>query len=157
MQDAKNDDKVEETEQAKRANNLIIHGAEEIGEDSETIKKLDSEYIDDILKHLGVTKKPESVIRIGNPNKSSSRPIKVTLKTKADKQAIMSRLNRLKNTEDDFGKISITEDYTQTEREMIKTWNTKAREKSAGDDTYVYKVRGNPKNGLSLIRLKRRV
>ena len=81
--------------------------------------------------------------------------VKITMKSKDDKEAIMSRLGRLKNTEDDFGKISITEDYTQSERELIKSWSSKAKEKSAGDKDFIYKVRGDPKNGLKLVRFKR--
>ena len=99
--------------------------------------------------------KPKEILRIGNPNKSNSRPIKVTMKSKADQQTIMSRLNRLKGTEEELGKISITEDYTQTERELMKSWSAKAKEKTASDETYVYKVRGDPKNGLKIIRLKK--
>ena len=121
------------------------------------MKKLDNGYVDDILKQLGVQVKPESVIRVGISNDSHSRPIKVTMKTKADKQKTMSRLNRLKGTEEEFGKISITEDYTKTERDMIKSWHTDAKKKSAEDDMYDYKVRGDPKNGLRIIRLKKRV
>ena len=154
MKDAKNDDKVEENEQAKRSINFIIHGAEEIGHDVKSKEKNDKEYIEDILKHLGLKSKPASVIRIGDSKKSNSRPIKITMKSKDDKYAIMSRLGRLKNTEDDFGKISITEDYTQSEREMIKSWSSKAKEKSAGDKDFIYKVRGDPKNGLKLVRFK---
>ena len=116
IQDAKNDDKVEENEQEKRATNFIIHGAEECGDNNAEMKKLDNGYVDDILKQLGVQVKPESVIRSGISNDSHSRPIKVTMKTKADKQKTMSRLNRLKGTEEKFGKISITEDYTKTEK-----------------------------------------
>ena len=155
MRDAKNDDKVEENEQEKRASNFIIHGAEEFGEDVESSKKIDTEYIEDILKHLGLDAKPDSVIRIGDSKKSSSRPIKVVIKSKMDRKAVMSKLNRLKGTEEEFGRISVTEDYTQTEREMIKTWNAKAKEKSAADKVYSYKVRGDPKNGLRLVRFKR--
>ena len=155
MQDAKNDDKVEENEQAKRAPNFIIHGAGEFGDDEESMKKLDNEYIGDILKHLGLAAKPDSVIRIGDPKKSNSRPIKVTMRTKVDKQSVMSRLNRLKGTEENFGKISITDDFTQSEREMIKNWSTKAKAKSTADKEYVYKVRGDPKNGMRLVRFKR--
>ena len=156
MQDAKNDDKVEENEKAKRAINFIIHGAEEFGEDAESIKKNDCEYIVDIFKHIGLASKPVSVIRIGDSKKSDARPIKITMKSKNDQEAVMSRLNRLKNTEEDFGKISITEDYTQSERDMIKSWSAKAKEKTAEDKEYSYKVRGDPKNGLRLVRFKRR-
>ena len=69
MLDAKNDDKVEENEKAKRAINFIIHGAEEIGDDAESMKTNDKEYIVDILKHLGLASKPVSVIRIGDSKK----------------------------------------------------------------------------------------
>ena len=156
IQETKNDDKVEEKEQEKRSNNFIIHGAEEFGDDMESIQKQDAEYIDDILKHLGVHQKPENILRVGDPKKSNMRPIKVTMKTKVDKQTIMSRLYRLKGTIDDFGKISITEDYTQSERDIIKSWTEKAKEKSLNDNTHVYKVRGDPKNGLKIISFKKK-
>ena len=93
---------------------------------------------------------------MGDPKKSNKRPTKVTMKTKVDKQTIMSRLNRLKGTIDDFGKISITEDYTQSERDLIKSWTEKAKEKSLNDNTHVYKVRGDPKNGLKIISFKKK-
>ena len=97
-------------------------------------------------------KTPNIITRLGDPHKSSWRPIKISMKTKADKQQVLSRLFRLKGTEEVFGKISITEDYTQTERDMIKSWNIKAKEKSSEDEKFVYKLRGDPKNGLRLIR-----
>ena len=158
IQEAKNDDKVEESEHEKRSTNFIIHGAKEFGETIDITKKLDAEYIDDILKHLGIIQQqPENIVRVGNPNNSNSRPIKVSMKTKAEKQKVMSRLNRLKDTEEEFGKISITEDYTQTERDQIKSWCAKAKEQSSQDETFVYKVRGDPKNGLKIIRLMKKV
>ena len=58
---------------------------------------------------------------------------------------------RLKGTENELGKISITGDYTNSERDLIKIWVKKAAEKSAQDSNYVYRVRGNPKNGLRLV------
>ena len=68
----------------------------------------------------------------------------------------MSNLRKLKDTEDDFGRISITDDYTQTEREKIREWNDKAKAKTSEDADYTYKVRGDPKNGLSLISLPKK-
>ena len=105
IQEAKNDDKVEESEQEKRATNFIIHGAEEFGDTTAEMKSLDNDYVDDILKQLGVQAKPESVIRVGASNESKSRPIKVTMKVKTDKQKVMSWFNRLKGTEEELGKI----------------------------------------------------
>ena len=40
--------------------------------------------------------------------------------------------------------------------QMVKeTWVKKAAEKSAQDSNYVYRVRGNPKNGLRLVSFNR--
>ena len=60
-------------------------------------------------------------------------------------------LNRLKDTVEEFGRISVTSDYTNSEQEEIKNWIKKAEEKSGQDPENVFKVRGNPKNGLRLV------
>ena len=156
LQDAKNDEKVEDSEKEKRSCNFVIHGAEEIGSDANEIKENDTQYLRDILRKLEVASQPESVTRLGAPGNSGKRPIKVIMKSKADQQSVMSNLRRLKGTEQDFGKISVTEDYTQNEREQIKQWTNKAKEQSANDKEYIYKVRGDPKNGLRLIRVARK-
>ena len=81
--------------------------------------------------------------------------MKIEMKSKNDKDIVMSNLKRLKGTENELGKISITDDYTNGERDLIKIWVNKAAEKSAQDSNYVYKVRGNPKNGLGLVSFTR--
>ena len=67
----------------------------------------------------------------------------------------MKNLKKLKGTVDDFGRISVTDDYTQSEREKLRKWNTDAKKKSQSDENYDYKVRGDPKNGLRLIRVSK--
>ena len=156
LQDAKNDEKVEENEKEKRSQNFVIHGAEEIGANVNEIKENDTQYILDILKKLEVQCEAESVSRLGAPGKSEKRPIKVVMKTKEDQQKVMNNLRKLKGTEGEFGKISVTEDYTQTERKQIEEWVKKAKEQSDNDEKYLYKVRGTPKNGLHLIRVVRK-
>ena len=94
--------------------------------------------------------------RLGAPERSDKRPIKVIIKTKEDQQKVMNSLRKLKGTEDEFGKISVTEDYTQTERKQIEEWVKKAKEQSANDEKYIYKVRGTPKNGIHLMRVVRK-
>ena len=155
IEDSKNDEKVEEGEQERRSRNFVIHGAEEYGTTTEAIKKLDTAYVLDILKHIGISHKPESVTRLGK-GASKRRPIKVVMKSKEDKGSVMKNLSKLKGTVDEFGKISITEDYTQTEREKLKQWIEDAKAKSKNDSQYTYKVRGDPKNGLRLIRLSKK-
>ena len=100
---------------------------------------------------MGVSAKPESVVRLGRPNESERRPIKVVMRTVGEKKKIMSSLGRLKGTSEDFGKISITDDFTAGEREEIKKFSLLAKEKTSQSQDRIFKVRGDPKNGLRLV------
>lgn len=156
FKEVKNDEKVEETEMEWRSKNFIIHGAAEIGEDAEEIKKNDEQYIKDILNKIGVVTDFESVIRLGKPNKKRQRMIKIAMKTSSDKDSVLRNLSKLKGMEEEFGKISITSDYTKTERDQIKAMSEKAKVQSATDKDRVYKVRGDPKNGLKIVSFPRK-
>ena len=39
---------------------------------------------------------------------------------------------------------------------MLKEWRDKAKRKSEGNEQFIYKVRGDPKNGLRLFRMEKR-
>ena len=56
--------------------------------------------------------------------------------------------------------INITPDYTFSERQLIKDFCIEAREKSMekekNDSSYVWRVRGTPKNGMFLKRFDAR-
>ena len=77
--------------------------------------------------------------------------MKIVMATTVAKEKVMGNLRRLKDTGEQFGKISITDDYTSTEREKIKGFAVRAREQGKADPTRVFKVRGDPKNGLRII------
>ena len=67
----------------------------------------------------------------------------------------MARLGRLRGAEDEFKKISVTDDYTLEEREEIRRWVMIANEKNMnGTKDYVWKARGNPKSGMRLTLVK---
>ena len=69
----------------------------------------------------------------------------------------MRNLTNLKGNEA-YKKISITEDYTVSERKMIQEMREQARQKNdqePEDSEFVYKLRGTPKNGLMIRRLKK--
>ena len=69
----------------------------------------------------------------------------------------MRSLNYLKD-EEEFKGVSITDDYTATERKLLKEWSIKAKEKTKEESVnskYVWKVRGTPKNGLRLKKVQR--
>ena len=61
----------------------------------------------------------------------------------------MTNLKLLKGTVEEFGKISVTDDYTSHEREQIKSWVKIAAETGEEDSDEVYKVRGCPKTGYA--------
>lgn len=155
IQEERNDSKVEESEKDKRKKNIIIHGADEIGDNKEQVRNEDIGFVKEIFTKLGVTCLPKAITRLGEPNERKKRPLKIVMNTLKEKNQIMSNLNRLKGTENEFGRISIKEDYTNHEREEIKTWVQKAKEKSASDKDYIYKVRGDLKNGLRLVSFAR--
>ena len=156
LQQTRNEERVEEREKEKRSKNFIIHGLAEEGDDSAVIKDNDTKIIARFLEKMGIESEPESFSRLGKPNEGKKRTLKIVMKTNHEKEKVLGNLNGLKNTVEEFGRISVTDDYTINEREEIKSWIKKAEEKSAQDPEQVYKVRGNPKNGLRLVSFARR-
>ena len=63
----------------------------------------------------------------------------------------MNNLSRLKNTEKDFGKISLKDDYTSNEREQIRMLTNEAKKKSDENPDRAFKVRGDSKNGWRIM------
>ena len=64
----------------------------------------------------------------------------------------MKNLNKLKNADERLKKISVTDDYTEDERHLIKMWVQKANTKNCEEDDnskFVWKVRGSPKTGCA--------
>ena len=155
MREAKNDEKVEDNEREKRSRNIIIHGAEEVGESPEEIKKEDAQYISEILKEIGSSVKPNFITRLGVKSKDKNRPIKIVLKSKSDKDSVMKNLGRLKGTEDFFGKISVKDDYTTQERDSIRKLTERAKIQSSENPDRIFKVRGDSKNGWKVVSFLR--
>ena len=151
MEETRNDEKIERIEQEKRSQNFIIHGAEEIGDSANEISENDADYINEVLAHLRITSQAESITRLGKPNESKCRVLKIVMQTKAAKEEVMANLRRLKGTDEQFGRISVTDDYTNSDREKIRDFANRAREQAKSDPTRVFKVRGDPKNGLRII------
>ena len=67
-----------------------------------------------------------------------------------ERSRILSNLRTLKGIRE-YKTISITEDYTIIERQMIKDWSDKAKEKNKNespDSKFAWRVRSSPKSGL---------
>ena len=71
-------------------------------------------------------------------------------------------MKNLRNLKDDevFKRIGVTEEFTLSERKMIKEYNDKAKKKTEEDDErnlYIWRVRGTPQDGLQIKRIRRQV
>ena len=161
MQDQRNQQINEENDQRTRARNIIIHGVgEDVDADKTQMKKKDEEFVNSLLRSMTVNDvEIKSVNRIGVKSPEKKRPMLVLMNTEADKDRIIQNLTKLKGQENYKG-VSITEDYTVAERKLLTEWRDKAKAKNAEESEpskYIWRVRGTPKNGLTLKRfLKQR-
>ena len=156
--ETKNAEMVIEYERQRRENNIIVHGVNEDRQNSdEQRRNSDNTYVSELFQILGVNVKPSSITRLGkNDNNEKTRPIKIIMNSVADKDLVMSRLPNLKTAEDKYKQISVKDDYTPEVRAMIRSMNDKASELNKSENTTEWKIRGTPKNGLRLVKIKAR-
>ena len=133
----RNDQLVQEAERKRRAQNLIIHGVQEV--DAEKQKVNDENFITLFLREIGVETTPESIVRLGKTETNKTRPLKIKLKSEAEKDTIMSRLPNLKNAEDVFRRISVTDDHTIEEKQEKKRLVDGSKEKNRNETNAVWK------------------
>ena len=133
LREAENEEKLEHREKEQRAKNLIIHGMLERGDTNGAIKENDTNLVNNILDRIGIT-----FLRLGKKTDSKPRNLKIVMKTTKEVESIMSNLMRLKGTQEEFGRISITEDYTQNEREEIKSTSPRLGKKTEEDPNNIH-------------------
>jgi len=154
---AKNEEKAEERERISRQNNKIIFGREETENDQDAPDK-DKVFYNQLITDLTIgSANAKSIIRIGNKRDGGKRPIKVTLTSTTNKEKIMNNLRNLKDK--GYNGISVTEDHTMTERNMIKDFTDKSKSanlKEGPESDKVWVVRGSPKNYLFLKKVTKR-
>ena len=148
---------IENQEQEKRKNNLIIYGINEEGtDDNISLQERDCNFINSFLETIEVDVAPKQIVRLGTANADKKRPVKVILKSSEDKENIVSNLNKLKNADATLRGISVRDDYTIEERKLIKMMNEEAKKKNQAENVTHWKVRGTPKNGLRVVKITTR-
>ena len=157
LRENKNDELVEEKERHRRANNLIIYGVSEDMDDTTVPQKSkDDLFITSLMGVLDVAVAPTEMFRIGRAIPGKHRPIKLTLSCAEDKESVMANLKNLKNADAVYRSLSIRDDYTMKERDLINKYVQEAKQKNEAENTTEWKVRGTPKNGLRVVRITRR-
>ena len=147
---AKIEEKKEEKEHDQRQRNVIIHGTEEASVNEEKQNTADKKFVHDLLKD--VSYKAEYIGRIGVKEEGKSRPLKVVFESDSHKQGLFGNLKALKGNEK-YQSMSISDDYTLAERQVLRSWANQAKEKNdqePKDSNIIWRVRGNPKSGLIL-------
>ena len=111
---------------------------------------------------MGLDIEYKSTYRLGKEDARKGqfkRPILVIMHSEQGKDRIMENLKQLKGQEKYQG-ISVTDDHTIKDRNLIKDWIEKAKEANASepvDSPYQWKVRGTPKNGMRLKKFQKRL
>ena len=156
MAETKNEEILFENDRQRREANIIVHGVKERSKCTESLmKEHDKTYINELFAILGVKTDVKSIVRLGKFDPDGKcRPIKVIMNSVDDKHLVMSRLPNLKSAEEQFKKISVKDDYTPSERDLIKYKYQQAQEMNVRDNTTEWKVRGSPKNGLRIVKIK---
>ena len=150
---AKQEELEEENQRRLRQNNILIHGMKENESGTD-----DEEFVNALLKEICVgAVKPKFMVRIGKKEDNRPRPLKVTFHNENDKIKVLDNLKQLKG-KSDFDRISVKNDFTISERNLIKDYVQRANEKNQNepaDSEYVWRVRGSPKNRLFLKKVKK--
>ena len=139
--------KVEEVAEERKsklcATNIILHGITE--------EKDEKKWVEELQKDLEIEIDSQYIGQIGFKKEFKLRPVKIYLKKIEDKQTIFHNLKKLNNYKEKYEGISITDDYTSAERNVIdESWAEKAKEKNQQENLdceFIWKVRGNPKKG----------
>ena len=108
---------------------------DENGKTIDEIKENDSKIIANFLSKVGIVCDPKSITRLGKSTENKKQTLKIVMSTNQQKVSV---IRKLKGTEDKFGKIRVTDDYTNGEQEQIKTWVKRAEEKSSEDPLNIY-------------------
>ena len=153
----KNDELVQQQERQRRINNIIVYGmTEECKDDGVPLKSQDDFFITSLMEILGVDVLPTSIVRLGKIEPGKNRPVKLAMKSADDKEKVMSSLKKLKDADAAYHGLSIRDDYTIEERELIRKFVQDAAKRNETENTTAWKVRGTPKNGLRLVKITRR-
>ena len=156
MEQAENEKLIEDKEKEKRDKNIMVYGLLETGATTDEVNTNDVAKVEALFNHLKIHVRPTKFTRIGDKTPDKIRPIKLEMFSVGAKDTVMNNLKQLKNAGLDLGKLSVRDDLTPKERELLKKFVDTAKQKSADDTTNFWVVRGTPKNGLSLVQRARK-
>ena len=135
----------------ERELNVIVHGLREDDAGPQT-----NQLVTELFETIGLEQtRTSSAYRLGGKSPNKIRPIKIIMESYEQKGQLMSRLWRLKYGLEKFQRTSITEDFTQEERNELKVWVEEAKQRTKKEDKYIWKVRGSPRTTIRLVKMSK--
>ena len=142
----------EDGEKEERHKNLIIRRIKEVaGASNEELKKNDMDTVKMILSEMGREEiEVRSVIRLGRfdqdlHSQGKSRAIKAFLNNKEERDSVMRNAYKLGQSNNEALKnAQICYDLTQEEQKTYQSTVQEAKDKTASQDKFFWKVRGPP-------------
>ena len=143
----------EEKERQKRRRNIIVFELPESKKSEPEDRKEE-----DIKKFVGICNSIikisfdqsmiERIIRLGKATDDKHRPLLISLKEEDRKRDIFQNLNKIRESEIPFNKISIAHDLTKKQKEELQEKIKEAQEMEVSDQSgeWIYRVRGPPWN-----------
>ena len=144
----------EEMDKKNRSRNFIIHGKTEDSAND------DNNFVNNLFKDLQIRAPTiKQIERIGKKletkEQPQKRPIIVVLNNEEDKNTVLDNLRNLQGKLLYKG-VRITNDYTFSERLLIKDFHEEAQEKNREEEqnrtNFMWKVRGTMETRLTLRR-----
>ena len=97
-------------------------------DNKEEVKMSDETYVREFIEAGGIQTTCKVIVRIGNVDSTKRRPIELVMNSEEGKDKIMKNLKNLKDN-NAFHGLSFTDDYTMIERQLIKEYADRGKEK----------------------------
>lgn len=148
IKEAYREERFQQQERKHRACNIIVHGM------TERADTADGTLVKGLFDAIQVKHSPKSVIRLGKTKNKTPRPLKIEMKNVTQKKELMKALPMLKDIGANYSRLSITDDHTKKDREILRFWVSEARKRTSNETGNAkWKVRGSPLTKLRLIKI----
>ena len=145
------DQRNEENDREERKKNIILYNAPERTEETHAERqKKEKEFVVELLTAVGVTTEPKAITRLGRYKKTEDgqeakiRPIRVVLDSHEVQDEVMKNTPKLKEAQDPLNSVYLAYDMSYDERQSQKEMVSIAKDKTANDPNYDFKIRGPP-------------
>ena len=158
IKEAMEEQNKEDEEREKRVNNIIVFKAKGPDSDNRDVRTAaDQNFTEELLKEIGAEEVAiEGITRLGKREPSRTRPLRIRVRSVADKTLIMSRLKNLGDAPTHLKSVVVTHDLTPAQRNEKKLLQSEATEKGNENFWFVVRSAPGPRWDPKIVKIKRR-